>query len=251
MTINVKLLASTPNPEQIVACAAKLCYSKSDVESLFEKQTKEVSNQFIEKLMSTGHESPLEHISFTFAIEGVSRALTHQLVRHRIASPSQQSQRYVDLSEVFEYITPKIIYDMDTYYETESFREEFRGDMQDIQKMYVKWQKAIQHFVEESKYHTNGMTAEKVANENARAVLPNACETKLIFTINARSLLNFFKHRCCRRAQEEINELAWLMLRLVQKEAPTIFKNAGPSCQVTKCSEGAMTCKRPYDKINK
>ena len=197
----------------------------------------------------SGNCSPLEHCSFTFAVEGISRACSMQLIRHRIASYSQQSQRYVNLNATFDYVTPNIIEVMDGYYETDRYSNEFDKDMKMIHNLYKKWQPKIQQFVEETNYPTYGMTPEKVANENARVFLPNACETKLVFTMNGRSLLNFFEHRCCNRAQEEIRELANEMLRQVREVAPNLFKMAGASCEHGKCKEGKYGCGYPLTKI--
>lgn len=241
--MKVKLLTHTPNPEKVVAMAAKLCYSPVGVEQLEEKLTDEQISRFVNNLVSIGHESPLEHISFTFAIEGISRSLSHQLVRHRIASYSQQSQRYVKEGDNFEFIMPSIIDEMGSL-----AHNEYSKDMQIIHDIYLKWQKEIQCWVESTNYPTYGMTAEKVANENARYVLPNACETKIVVTMNARSLYNFFTHRLCNRAQEEIRELAELMLVECRKVAPIIFENAGASCERGKCTEGKMNCGHPKKK---
>ena len=107
--MNVKLLAHTPEPEKIITTAAKLCYSKTNACEIYEKLTEENVDKFIKMLADLGHESPLEHASFTFAIDGVSRSLLAQITRHRIASFSVQSQRYVNLEDSFEYITPPLI----------------------------------------------------------------------------------------------------------------------------------------------
>lgn len=237
--MKVKILAHTPNPEKVVAMAGKLCYSPSSVDELEENLTDEEIQKFIDKFMGYGHESPLEHISFVFAVEGVSRSLTHQLVRHRIASYSQKSQRYVN-EDNFEYVVPQIVRDMGT-----QAWLDYTSDMKQINEMYTRWQKRIKDFVEETNYPTYGMSAEKVANENARSVLPNACETKIIITMNVRSLYNFFNKRCCNRAQQEIRELANEMLRQVREVAPSLFKNVGASCTYGKCKEGKMTCGSP------
>ena len=240
MSLKVKIIAHTPNPEEVVAQAAKLCYSPVGVDGIMEKLTPEKIEKFVNNLASIGHESPFEHVSFTFAVEGVSRALSHQLVRHRIASYSQQSQRYVKEDNNFEFITPKIIDIMGP-----KATQEYKDDMKAIHDMYLKWQKQIKEFVEATDYPTNGMNAEKVANENARYVLPNACETKVVFTMNVRALYNFFSKRCCNRAQEEIRDLADEMLKQVKEIAPILFKNAGAPCVRGKCPEGKMTCGRP------
>lgn len=233
MTLKVKLLEYTPNPEKIIASAAKLCYSSSGVDDIMENLTDENTEKFLNMLMSYGHESPVEHVSFTFAIEGVSRSLTHQLVRHRIASYSQQSQRYVKLNQ-FEYIIPPEID------KNEKAREIFIKAMEQSQKAYDELVDILK-----SKYTAEGMTslsAEKKAIEDARYVFPNACETKIVVTMNARSLMNFFRHRCCNRAQWEIRALANEMLVQVKKVAGTLFKYSGPSCVNGKCPEGKMSC---------
>ncbi|WP_312286910.1 FAD-dependent thymidylate synthase, partial [Terrisporobacter sp.] len=215
--MKVKLLTSTPNPEKVIAMAAKLCYSPVGVDELEEKLTDDKIEKFVEHLISIGHESPLEHVTFTFAIEGVSRSYSHQQVRHRLASYSQQSQRYVKEGDNFEFVTPNVITDMGglTYIE-------YKEDMKKIHDMYLKWQKQIKCWVESTGYPTYGMSAEKVANENARYVLPNATETKIIVTMNIRSLYNFFSERCCNRAQEEIREVADEMLKLCREVSPTL-----------------------------
>ncbi len=221
-------------PEALVATAGKLCYSKSNIKDLANKQTDESVNKFVDMLSSLGHESPIEHISFTFGIEGVSRALTHQLVRHRMASYSQQSQRYVDLKETYDYITPP----------------EIEND-EEINKLYIEANvKIFESYKEiskklEEKYIDAGLKekdAKKKAIEDARFILPNACETKIIVTMNARELLHFFRERCCNRAQWEIREVANQMLDLCLEVAPLIFKKAGPSCTFGRCKEGAMSC---------
>lgn len=242
--IKVKVLTHTPNAEEVVAQSAKLCYSKVGVDDIMEKLTHEKIEEFIMNLVSIGHESPLEHVSFTFAIEGIDRATSHQIVRHRLASFSQQSQRYVNLDKTFEHTTPKVVEDMG-----EEAIEEWHNDMIEILNKYKKWQSKIEIYVEDNDYPTYGMNAEKVANENARGMLPNACETKMIFTMNARELLHFFNKRCCHRAQEPICELANEMLRLCKDIAPIIFAYAGADCVRGKCKEGKMSCGAPYERL--
>lgn len=239
--VKVTLLAHTPNPEQTVACAAKLCYSPSAIEDIRDGLTPEKTASFVEMLSEIGHESPIEHVSFTFGIEGVSRACTHQLVRHRIASYSQKSQRYVS-EDSFEYIIPP---------EVERIPEakaEFIKQMEAIDKGYksvaeLLTKKHKEDFINQGLDEKTALQkAKKKAYEDARFILPNACETKIVVTMNARSLMNFFRHRCCNRAQWEIKEVADLMLKEVKKVAPNIFKNAGPSCMSAGCPEGKMTC---------
>lgn len=239
--LKVELIAHTENPEKIVAAAAKLCYSSSSIDNIIEGLTEEKTTDFINMLMSLSHESPIEHVSFTFGVEGVSRSLTHQLVRHRIASYSQQSQRYVRLNQ-FEYIVPP---EIDNIKEA---REVYIKSMEEAQASYDKlnsilYDKHFKELVENGvKEEKARKIAEKKSIEDSRYVFPNACETKIIITMNARTLYNFFKHRCCLRAQWEIRDLADEMLKKVKVVAPTLFKNCGPSCVVGPCQEGTMTC---------
>ena len=216
--IKVKLLEHTPHPERVVAMAARLCYSAAGAEELAEKMTDEQVEKLVDKIIQMGHASTMEHVSFTFGIEGVSRVLTHQLVRHRLASYSQQSQRYVAEHD-FEYILPPSIA------ERPEASECFKALMENIQQAY------------------NDLVEAGVPKEDARYVLANATETKIVVTMNARSLMHFFNLRCCNRAQWEIRELAYKMLAEAKAVAPLLFKNAGASCVATgHCPEGAMTC---------
>ena len=239
--MKVELIAHTPEPEKVVAAAAKLCYAKSDIQGLFDALTPEKTSAFIEHLASLGHESPIEHVSFTFGIEGVSRALLAQITRHRIASYSVQSQRYVEKAG-FDYVMPPEIAGIP---EAEAlFREEMAHDAE----VYGKLREILvkKHTADNIAAGMNekdaAFAAGKKANEDARMVLPNACDTRIIVTMNARSLYNFFSQRCCQRAQWEIRELATEMLRLVKEVAPTLFQNAGPGCVKGKCPEGSYSC---------
>lgn len=218
--MEVKLLRHTPEPEKTVAMSARLCYSPIGAAQLEEKMTDEQAAKLVRKLVSMGHFSTLEHVTFTFAIEGVSRVLTHQLVRHRIASYSQQSQRYVKEHD-FETIMPP------TIAARPEAKEKFNRLMQDIQNLY------------------NEFTEMGIPAEDARYVLPNAAETKIVCTFNVRSLMNFFSLRCCTRAQWEIRQLAEKMLAECKKVAPVLFENAGPTCVSEGiCREGEMSCGR-------
>lgn len=218
--MEVKLLRHTPEPEKTVAMSARLCYSPIGAAQLEEKMTDEQAAKLVRKLVSMGHFSTLEHVTFTFAIEGVSRVLTHQLVRHRIASYSQQSQRYVK-EHNFETIMPP------TIAARPEAKEKFLKLMQEIQGLY------------------NELTEQGIPAEDARYVLPNAAETKIVCTFNVRSLLNFFSLRCCSRAQWEIRQLAEKMLAECKKVAPVLFENAGPTCVSEGiCREGEMSCGR-------
>lgn len=217
--MKVKLINYTPEPEKTVAAAARLCYSPVGAEAIMEDFPEEEIGRFLRLLMDLGHWSPAEHVTFTFAVEGVSRTMSHQLVRHRIASYSQQSQRYVKL-EKFEYIVPPSIQ------ENPEALQLFNQEMENIRLAYER---------------LTGM----VHQEDARYILPNACETKIVLSFNCRSLYNFFQHRCCERAQWEIRQLANRMLTEVRRVAPVLFEKAGPSCVTDGvCPEGKMTCGR-------
>lgn len=241
---NVILLAYTPEPERTVAAAAKLCYSSSGINQLNDSLTDEKAASFVEMLSEIGHESPIEHASFTFGIEGVSRSLLAQITRHRMASFSVKSQRYVREGS-FEYVTPP---EIAAEPEAKKIYDEIMAEDQERydRLAIILKEKHIKTFISEGKDEkTAARLAEKKAIEDARFVLPNACETQMVMTMNARSLMNFFKVRCCRRAQWEIQDVANQMLALVSAVAPNIFKNAGPSCLRGGCSEGKMSCGKP------
>ena len=239
--MNVTLIAHTPFPEHTVAAAARLCYSPADIAGIREGLTEEKTAAFVDMLTQMGHDSPIEHASFTFGIEGVSRALLAQITRHRLASYSVQSQRYV-AEKQFEYVLPPEIAALP---EAEAI---FKNAMEQDQRQYEELAALLKE-KHKAAFIASGMdekaaarAAEKKAIEDARFVLPNACTTKMIVTMNARSLMNFFRHRCCNRAQWEIRELAERMLRLCVEAAPHLFKNAGPSCVCGACPEGKMSC---------
>ncbi len=223
VTPKVELIRHTEKPEEAIALAAKLCYSDAPIDELKEGVSKKDVSAFIKKLTDMGHLSPIEHASFTFAIEGVSRSLLAQITRHRIASFSVKSQRYVRAEGGFNYIIPPAIEALG-----DGAVKEYESQMDTIYSFYEGWLKRLEK-------------GEK-GNEDARFVLPNAAESKMIVTMNARELMHFFSLRCCNRAQWEIRFVAWEMLRLAIKAAPAIFEKAGPSCIGGKCAEGAMTC---------
>ena len=237
--LKVKLISSTPSPEKLVAAAARFCYSPADCDTIMDGLTAEKTEEYINMLVEIGHESPVEHASFTFAIEGVSRSLLAQITRHRIASFSVQSQRYVNENH-FSYVVPPDIKD------SPEAMELYQKTMDDIQKSYDLIGDILFFFLLKELggdgIKGNRTKARKMANEDARFVLPNACETKIMMTMNVRSLYNFFRLRCCNRAQWEIRELAWQMLELCRKQAPALFSKAGPSCLYGPCSEGKMSC---------
>ncbi|NLY53993.1 MAG: FAD-dependent thymidylate synthase [Firmicutes bacterium] len=218
--MEVILLRYTPDPELTVAAAARLCYSPDQVDELLTDLTLDKARKLIAKLKQMGHFSPFEHASFTFGISGVSRSLSHQLVRHRIASYSQQSQRYVAFKQLPVVVPPSVAANAEAQ---------------------AKFDEAITA-IESAYLQLLGL----VPAEDARYLLPNACQTNLVMTMNARSLHNFFTLRCCTRAQWEIRELAWRILDLVQEVAPSIFADAGPNCwSAIGCQEGAMSCGNP------
>ncbi len=270
--MKVHLITYTPDPDKVVASAARLCYSDKKIEDLLEGMTKEKADSLVSMLADMGHESPFEHVSFTFGIEEISRVLSHQLVRHRLSSYSQRSQRYVNDSNN-GYFTPKAIkrdllakeqyddfikqafenYDSVTKSLMEDLLEDLAKDkypefFKEHEKRSKSSNYAYSEFLDEFKenFPKDYNRLLKIAQEDARYVLPNACHTSMIVTMNARTLLNFFSLRCCRRAQDEINELAWEMLKKVKEVAPRIFSIAGPGCVTSKCPEGNMTCGNPY-----
>ena len=218
--MKVKLMQYTPEPERTVAMAARLCYSAVGAEELAEKMSQSQVAGLVSKIVELGHLSTLEHVNFTFAVEGISRVLSHQLVRHRIASYSQQSQRYVGEHD-FEAIVPPSI----------AARPEaaakFAALMAQIRTAYEE------------------LTDLGIPKEDARYVLANATETKVVITMNARTLLHFFSLRCCMRAQWEIRAMAEAMLKEARQAEPLLFAKAGPTClSAGYCSEGKMSCGR-------
>ena len=223
--MRVELLYHTPDPERAVATAARLCYASVGASELMESMPAERMRSVLKTIMDSGHYSTLEHASYTFAIEGVSRALTHQLVRHRLASYNQQSQRYVKFKNGVEVVKPHTVCESP---EAEAIFDEA------VSAATEAYQKLL---------------AAGIPAEDARYLLPNAAESKIVVTMNIRELLHFFEHRCCNRAQWEIRELAHAMLELVRPTAPYIFADAGAPCVHGTCPEGKMTCGNPYPKV--
>jgi thymidylate synthase (FAD) len=215
--MRVQLLTHTPDPEQVAAAAARLCYSDASISQLLELAP-EQAPKLLRKILDMGHLSVLEHASFTFGIEGISRACSHQLVRHRIASYSQQSQRYVSHEAPFEAVVPESIA------AHPELAARFDQHLAVVHDLYRE------------------LLAAGIPAEDARFVLPNAAATKLVMTMNARELHHFFALRCCRRAQWEIRAMAREMLRLARQAAPLLFADAGPGCLRGACPEGKMTC---------
>jgi thymidylate synthase (FAD) len=206
-----------------VALASRLCYSPVGIAELEESWTEEKAGRLIDKIMMLGHYSVLEHAVFTFGIEGISRATSHQLVRHRLASYSQQSQRYVRADEAFEHVIPPSIA------EKPALKKRLERHLREVGRLY------------------SDLVGAGTPPEDARFVLPNAAATKIIVTMNARELRHFFRLRCCQRAQWEIRGMAELMLGLVRKAAPRLFVKAGPGCVGGRCPEGKMACGRVKD----
>lgn len=218
--MRVDLISHTTDPERTVAAAMSLCYSASDIGSIVDVLDDAETSRLIRRALKLGHHSVLEHASFTFAIEGISRACSHQLVRHRMASFSQQSQRYVRMRDFDHTIPPSIQRD-------ENALLEYNNLIHNIQIQY-------------DAFLVSGISA-----EDARYILPNSAETKLIMTANARSLLNIFELRLCSRAQWEIRRLVGLMLVEVRRVAPVLFESAGACCESKGyCSEAEMSCGR-------
>lgn len=225
--MDVRLLYHTPEPERAIAVAARLCYAPVGAAELMDHMSDEAIAKVLRTIMVSGHFSALEHVSYTFAIDGVSRAMTHQLVRHRLASYNQQSQRYVSYADAPSFIVPPAVdADADT-------REAYLGACGDA---FLAYRAAI---------------AAGIEPEDARYLLPNAMETKIVVTMNMRELLHFFELRCCKRAQWEIRDLGLAMLELVEPTAPYVCMDAGAACRRGSCPEGKMTCGEPYPKAPK
>lgn len=223
--MQVSLLYHTQEPERAVAMAARLCYAPIGAAELIESMSDEEVKKILRVILNSGHHSALEHASYTFAIDGVSRALTHQLVRHRIASFNQQSQRYVTLKGEPEVVIPE--------------------NVSQDPELSALFNTAI-----DVAYNTyQSLIDAGVPAEDARYILPNACTSKIVVTMNIRELLHFLELRCCKRAQWEIQDLGLRMLELAKPTAPYIFFDAGAPCCRATCPEGKMTCGNPYEKV--
>jgi thymidylate synthase (FAD) len=225
--MDVRLLFHTPEPERAIAAAARLCYAPVGAAELLETMGEAAVQRVLKTIISSGHTSALEHASYTFAIDGVSRALTHQLVRHRLASYNQQSQRYVSYADEPAFVVPPSV----------------AADPAALKRFKAANAAAFAAYRE--------LLDSGVPAEDARYLLPNAMETKIVVTMNIRELLHFFELRCCKRAQWEIRDLSLAMLALAEPTAPYIFMDAGASCRRGACREGKMTCGDPYPKAPK
>lgn len=232
--MQVELLYHTPDVERAVATAARLCYAPVGATELMETMSEEQIHKILGIVIKGGHLSTLEHASYTFAVDGISRACTHQLVRHRMASFNQQSQRYVKFDNGFDYIEPPAIA------EDEEAHKIFAECMAQCSEAYSK----LRELKDEK-------GDDLIKKEDCRFVLPNAAETKIVITMNIRELLHFFELRCCNRAQWEIREMANKMLELARPTAPYIFMDAGAPCVHGTCHEGKMACGHPYPKIKR
>jgi thymidylate synthase (FAD) len=224
--VDVRLLNHTPEPERAIAAAARLCYAPVGAAELLEAMSDDAVRKVLRTIMRSGHLSALEHASYTFAVDGVSRALTHQLVRHRLASYNQQSQRYVKAETEAFVVPPTVLTSAEG------------ADVFDA-AMSAAWEAY------------RALLAAGIPAEDARYVLPNAAESKIVVTMNCRELLHFLTLRCCKRAQWEIRELALAILALAEPTAPYIFMDAGAACRRGPCPEGTMTCGDPYPKAPK
>jgi len=217
--MRVRLLFHTPDPERVVYIAARVCYSSKSVSELERESDYKSPQSLIRRLKASGHHSVFEHVLFTFSLEGVSRVLTHQLVRHRIASYSQRSQRYVS-EENFSCVVPPSVA------ENPEAVEIFNGIVEQAREAYRR------------------LVELGVDREDARYLLPHGAETQIVVSMNARELMHFFTLRCCNRAQWEIRSVAKEMLRQVKRVAPVLFEDAGPSCLRGPCPEGEFSCGR-------
>jgi thymidylate synthase (FAD) len=225
--MDVVLLYSTPDPERAVAAAARLCYAPIGAAELLDTMSEPAVRKVLKTIIDSGHHSALEHASYTFAIDGVSRAMTHQLVRHRLASYNQQSQRYVSFADEPVFVMPPAV----------------ASDPATAERFEAAVDTAFSAYRE--------LIGLGVQPEDARYLLPNATETKIVVTMNVRELLHFFELRCCNRAQWEIRAVAHRMLELAEPTAPYIFMDAGAACRRGPCPEGKMTCGKPYPKAPK
>lgn len=223
-TMKVRLITHTPEPQALVAMSARLCYSPQALDALEARVYAQDQDAFLRGVIESGHLSVLEHAAFTFSAEGVSRTLLAQITRHRIASFSVQSQRYVSAEKGFDYVVPPSIEALGG-----EAVAEYALQMQTMHDWYCQWQARL------------GKAGER-SNQDARFVLPGACETRMVFTMNARELLHFFALRCCQRAQWEIRALACDMLAQCSRVAPVLFETAGPGCVQGACGEGKRSC---------
>lgn len=213
----VVLLSYTKEILETVTAAINQCYSPKTGEELKESLSKEKQKRLLDIVLSSGHLSTIEHASFTFSISGVSRVTETQLVRHRIGSYSIKSGRYNKTHTDF-VIPPAIANNPKAQKIVDNYKANLQGTIDELTELGFK-------------------------PEDMRFFTPQGTRTNIVATMNARSLLNFFEHRLCVRAQWEIRKLAQLMLDVVMEVAPDIFRYAGPTCETEKiCWEGNMSC---------
>ncbi len=227
--MRVFLLSHTPEPDAIVAAAARICYSDISAQDLLKTEENILSEKLLGSLFRSGHLSTFEHVSFTFAVDGLSRVASHQLVRHRLASFSQQSQRYVKMSLDNSSDDSSVIIP-DSIKKNPEALEIFESQ---VKSSYAAYEKMLEL---------------GIAKEDARFILPHGNSTRLVVTMNARELHHFFELRLCRRAQWEIHELARQMLVLCREKAPVLFAKAGPGCIFGSCHE-SRSCGRKYESM--
>ena len=198
--MKVTLVQATPDPVETIAKIASICYDSDPKDPM----------ALVKHLYAGGHHSVFEHIYFTFKIEGISRACSHQLVRHRHCSFTQRSQRYCS-EDGFQVIKPKTVENIDG-----------KGGYENLMSI-------IQDHYEELQFH--------VPNEDARYILPNACATSLYMSLNLRELIHMCNERLCTRAQWEIRDLVKQMRELVE---PRLWFMLVPKCQ-----SGRIICNSP------
>lgn len=256
----VKLIAHTPNPELVITSAAKLCYANLTPTEIMNKQSEEDVEKFINNIMKIGHESILEHVTFTFAIENVSRVTETQLVRHRTGSYSVQSGRYVKRNATF-YIPEDIlacdiakgIYE-DALNITKDAYEKITGLLKlffyskdnDLNYEELLEETFMMTSLENEELENKIKKYEKKAIENARMVLPQSLRTHMVMTIDLRNLMHLISKRRCKRAQDEIQMVANQMLDCIKDIIPNVYKYIGADCETSHCKEGKMTCGKPY-----
>lgn len=223
--MKVTLLSHTKDPEQVVAAAIRQCYASVGSKELKKKIDKETRERLIKQVIASGHTSTLEHASFTFGVEGVSRVTEIQLIRHRVGTAySIQSGRYVKRGDA-KFVVPTSVKNNKIIY------KKYNKILKNVQDLY------------------NEMIDAGIKAEDARYLQPQSLQTKIVVTFNARALLHFLELRCCKRAQWEVQTMANLMLSEVKKVAPIIFASAGATCFTQKiCWEGKMSCGL-YEKI--
>lgn len=256
----VILLNHTPEPEKMITAAAKLCYSNSRPSELYDNLTDEQIEKFLDMIMKLGHGSILEHVVFNFAIEDISRVTEVQLVRHRTASPSIQSGRYVKRDP--HYIVPSEILDDPVAFEMYEFacQRSTQAYLDIVDRLeHIHVARALNIDVAQAYtmssdertlklYEKERVKVEKKAIEDARYVTPQSLRTHGVYSIDLRNLIHFIQKRKCKRAQEEIRKVAQQMYDLIAPLLPTIIKYIGAPCELGSCPEGNMCCGEPYSK---